>query len=124
MRSGVNMNLNLDELKYSIGEEDYRINQYITIYNPYVYEVKDFGEDQYFNTLNIFTRRPYDMAVVLFDAGIDYQSITDWDLFFNTITQVPIELTCILFGRINFTEFVSCINPKTNLQDISNWFLG
>lgn len=120
MRSGVNMNLNLDELKYSIGEEDYKINQYITIYNPYVYEVKDFGEDQYFNTLNVFTRKPYDMAVELFDAGIDYQLITDWDLFYNTITQVPIELTCILFGRINFTEFVPCINQETNLKYLAN----
>lgn len=114
------MNSMLDELKYSIGEENYKVNQYITIYNPYVYEIRDFGEDQYFNTLNAFTRKPYDIAVDLFDAGIDYQSISDWDLFFSTITQVPVELTCILFGKIDFTEFVPCINKENKMKCLVN----
>lgn len=116
------MNTNIDELKYSIGGENFRVNNYITVYSPYVYEVKDFGEEQYFNVLNLFTRKPYDIAVELFDAGIDYQSITDWDLFLGTINQVPIELTCILFGKLDFTEFVPSINKENNIKCLINKF--
>lgn len=116
------MNTNIDELKYSIGGENFKVNNYITVYNPYVYEVKDFGEELYFKVLSLFTRKPYDIAVELFDAGIDYQSITDWDLFLGTINQVPIELTCILFGKLNFTEFVPSINKENNRKCLINKF--
>ncbi len=110
----------IDELKYSIGGENYKLNQYITIFNPYVYEIKDFGEDQYFSVLNLFTRKPYDIAVELFDLGIDYQTITDWDLFYETIIQIPVEFTCILFGKLDFTEFTRCINPENGLKYLQN----
>lgn len=110
----------IDELKYSIGGENYKVNQYITIFNPYVYEIKDFGEDQYYSVLNMFTRKPYDVAVELFDANIDYQEISDWDLFYETIINVPIEYTCILFGKIDFTEFAKCINPENGLKYLQN----
>lgn len=115
------MNPNLiDELKYSIGGDNYRINKYITIYIPYVYEIKDFGEDNYFTTLNFFTRKPYDIAVELYDSGTDYQSITDWDLFFSTAQQIPIEFSCILFGKINFAEFEPFINSENGMKILIN----
>lgn len=110
----------IDELKYSVGGENYRVNQYITIFNPFVYEIKDFGEDQYFSVLNMFTRKPYDIAVELSDMGIDYQTITDWDLFYETIIQVPVEYTCILFGRLDFTEFTRCVNPENGFKYLQN----
>lgn len=110
----------LDELKYSIGKENYKVNQFITVFNPYVYEIRDFGEDQYFSTLHMFTRKPYDIAVELFDMGIDYQAITDWDLFYETIIQLPVAYTCILFGKLDFTEFTRCINPKDGSKYLQN----
>lgn len=99
------MPFDFDELKYSIGGNDLYINKYLTVYSPSITEVKDFGEDNYFRVLNVVVRKPYDVAVELDDDGIDYQSITDWDLFSHSITNVPIEYTCILFGRVDFTQF-------------------
>lgn len=113
-------NYNMNDLKTFMGEKSYKINQYITIYNPYIYEIIDFGEDQYFNILSIFTRKPYDIAVELFDSGIDYQSITEWDLFFQIAPEIPIELSCILFGRINFQDFIPSINEKNGLKFLVN----
>jgi len=110
------MNNYVDELKYSIGQENYKINKYITVYNPYIYEIKDFGENLYYHVLDIFVRKPYDLAVELYDNGVDYQSISDWDLFFETITQIPVEYTCILFGKINFTDFVQRINKENGMK--------
>ena len=110
----------VDELKYSISGNNYKINPYITIYTPHIYEVRDFGEDNYFYILNLFTRKPYDVAVELFDIGIDYQSISDWDLFFDIASKIPIEFSCILFGRLNFTEFVPMVNNETGLKILVN----
>lgn len=114
------MGFYIDELKHIIRGDDFHINKYITIYNPYVYEVSDFGEDLYNQVIHIFTRKPYDIAVELDDKGIDYQEITDWDLFYSTITAMPIEYTCILFGKIDFTEFIQYVNEENGLKVLVN----
>ena len=114
------MNTSIDELKHSISGNNYIINRYITIYNPYVYEVADFGEDAFFSALNFFTRKPYDIAVELDDKGVDYQSITDWDLFYSTAPHIPIIYSCILFGKLDFTEFIPHINDETGLKYLVN----
>ena len=110
----------IDELKYSIKGENYRINDKITIYLPEVEEVALFGEDLYFHVLNLFVRKPYDLMVELDEAGIDYQSITDWDLFSRSITLVPIELTCVLFGKLDFTKFVRVKDVDKNIYILVN----
>ena len=114
------MNNYIDELKYSIGGENYKVNQYITVYNPSIYEVRDFGEDLYYTILNLIVRKPYDIAVELYDKGIDYQSITDWDLFYDTIVNIPIEYTCILFGKLDFRQFDKYINQENGMKILVN----
>lgn len=109
-------NIYIDELRYFIGDEDYVINEYITIHNPSVREVKSFGESDYHSVVNIFTRKPYDVAVELYDDGVDYQSITDWDLFYDTIINVPIKYTSIFFGDIDFTRFGRYVNQETGMK--------
>ena len=108
----LNKPFNLDEAKHCIAGKTYHVNKYISVYSPDVYEVIDFGEDDYFRVLNLFIRKPYDIAVELDDNGIDYQSITDWDLFVDTACHIPIEYSCILFGRLDFTKFKAYINDN------------
>lgn len=108
----LNKPFDIDEAKHCIAGKTYHVNQYIKIYSPEVYEVIDFGEDNYFRVLNLFVRKPYDIAVELDDNGIDYQSITDWDLFVDTASFIPIEFSCILFGRLDFTKFKAYVNDN------------
>ena len=110
----------IDELKYSIGGENYRINDRLTIYLPTVEEVKNFGEDLYFHVLSIFVRKPYDLAVELDDEGVDYQTITEWDLFSRSITHLPIGFTCILFGKVDFTKFIRVRDPEKDIYVLVN----
>lgn len=114
------MNNYIDELKYSLGGENYKINQYITVYNPYIYEVRDFGEDLYYSILHLIIRKPYDIAVELYDKNIDYQSITDWDLFFKTANKIPVELSCILFGKLDFRDFIPYVNKENGFECLIN----
>lgn len=113
-------NNDIDELKHVIGGEKYVVNEYISVYNPTVYEVQDFGEDLYYGVLNFFIRKPYDVAVELYDANIDYQTITDFDLFYEVANKLPVELTCILFGKVNFTDFVQAVNNENGFKCLVN----
>ena len=114
------MSTYIDELKYSISGDNYIVNKYITIYNPYVYEIKDFGENNFFTVLSWFVRKPYDIAVELDDQKIDYQSLSDWDLFYSTAPIIPIVYSCILFGKLNFTEFSQRIDEETGIKYLEN----
>lgn len=109
-----------DELKYSIAGNNFWINKNLTVYIPTVQEVADFGEDIYFHVLNAIIRKPYDIAVELDDDGIDYQSITEWDLFSRSIMYFPPEYTCILFGRVDFTKFRRIYNPENETWILVN----
>lgn len=110
----------IDELKFSIGMEDYVINDHIKIHLPTIGEIKAFGEDAYFSVLHMFVRKPYDIAVELDDINVDYQSITDYDLFFDTITAVPVALSRIFFGDLDFTAFEKYVDPYTGLKYLNN----
>ena len=39
------------------------------------------GENSYFKLLNLFIVRPYDMKVTLWDSGIDYIDLQNYDIF-------------------------------------------
>lgn len=102
----------MDELAHVIGGKNYRVNRFLTVYNPRLYEIMEFGEGLYFQVLSLFTRKPYDIAVELCDNGIDYQELTDYDLFFDGASRIPPELSCILFGRTDFTAFLKYVREE------------
>ena len=99
-----------DELACSIGQQDLKINDSICVHVPTIREIMDFGENIYWNLISVVTRRPYDVAVELWEKGIDYQSISNYDLFIESITYFPLELTSILFGELDFSSFQLCRN--------------
>lgn len=100
----------INGFKYIISGENLRINEYITVYNPELQEIKLYGENEYWQLLHLLTRRPYDIAVELDDSGIDYQSIDEYDLFYMFANKIPVELSCILLGKLNLTEYVQKVN--------------
>lgn len=59
--------MRFDELKYLICGRDYKINDKITVRNPTIGEISDFGELNYVILVNYITMRPYDDMVCLWD---------------------------------------------------------
>ena len=115
------MPFEVDELKYSIGGEPYVINDWLTITLPTVEQVRDFGEDKYNHVINAFVQKPYDVAVELDDNGIDYQTITDWDLFSRSIMALSPEYTSIILGDdVNMTTFRRLFDPEKNFYVLVN----
>ena len=73
--------LDFDELGLYFGN-DVEINQYIKLHVPTVGEVAEYGEKQYYATLHLLTAIPSDMKSQLFDVGIDYEELKDFELFY------------------------------------------
>ncbi len=106
----------LDELKYLVFGEDYIINDKLRIHNPTIGEIAAFGEFNYMALINSVVMRPYDDMVNLWEQGIDYETVTDYDLFIRNMKSpemVP-KMTEILFPSIDFRKFEVTINPQND----------
>jgi len=104
----------LDELKYLILGQDYKINDKVIIHNPTIAEISDFGEFNYLALVNYVVMRPYDDMVNLWDEGIDYETVSDFELFIRNVLSLGFtpEYSRLLFGDLNFSTFNVGINPQ------------
>lgn len=94
--------LEFDELKMYYGY-DYKVNDKVVIHTPSVGDIIDFGEQSYFSTVHALTCIPSDMKYQLFMQGIDYEEISDYDLFLRLANVLPQKQTELLFGDLDFS---------------------
>ena len=73
-----------DELKIYRGE-DYVVSNYIKIHQPTLDEICDYGEREYYSMIYNITATPQSLKVQLWDMGIDYTTITPFELFYNIL---------------------------------------
>ena len=104
--------LEMDELSLYFGEP-YKVNDYITITLPKVGDVVRFGEREYYNMVQTITAIPSDMKSQLWDMGIDWTQITDYQLFMMLAPTLPQLKTQIIFGTIDF-QAMHPFENKTN----------
>lgn len=94
-----------DELKIYRGE-DFIVSKYITIHQPSLSEICDYGESDYYSMIYQLTATPQSMKWQLWDIGIDYTEITPFKLFYNLIYKLySQDKTSIIFGDLDFTKF-------------------
>lgn len=95
------MVVNLDELLLFRGK-DYVINDKISIHHPTLNEIADYGEQEYYGLVSRLTCVPSDYKVQLFDMGVDYEEISEFDMFALMCNGLEVDETYILFGDLNF----------------------
>ncbi|WP_156882342.1 hypothetical protein [Lacrimispora indolis] len=94
-----------DELKIYRGE-DYVISNHIRLHQPTLSEICDYGEERYYSMIYQLTATPQSMKFQLWDSGVDYTTITAYQLFYSLIVGMYLkEQTSILFGDLDFTKF-------------------
>ena len=93
--------LEVDELSLYFGDP-YVVNDYITITIPKIGEVVKYGERQYYSMVQTITAIPSEMKASLWDVGIDWTQITDFQLFMMLAPTLPKDKTYILFGDLDF----------------------
>lgn len=95
---------NIDKLQLYF-RQAYSIDNFGTIYQPTVGDIMEFGEQRFFNMLNVFIGNTTMFRLQLWKNGIDWNKITDYQLFCGLIASVEPNDSYILFGDIDFSQF-------------------
>ena len=90
-----------------------RITDAISIGIPTVGEVWDC-EDDYYAASSMIISTPYDMMVQLDDAGIDFTTISTFELFCMQFANLQKMDTSLIFGDLDLSLFEPAINQNTN----------
>src|SRR5574344_3020287 len=77
----------IDELALYFGD-DYHINQNITIHQPTVGEIVQFGEQRYWGVVTTLVCIPSDMISRLWEQGIDWEEVEEFELFHSFLSKL------------------------------------
>lgn len=104
------INLDVDELQLYIGD-DYVINDKIRVLQPTIRQIAEFGEKEFFSVVYTVTAIPSDMKANLWDLGIDWMEIDDFELFIMLSQTLTPDRTKLLFGDLDFTKLKPYNHP-------------
>lgn len=105
--------LNIDELQMYFGEP-FKINDKISIYMPTVGGIIEYGERNYYGMIHTLTCIPSDMKSQLFDLGIDYEKLGDFELFMMLSRSLSSDSTKIILGDLDLSKFDVSVNQENN----------
>ena len=94
-----------DELKMYFGE-DYWVTDKICIRQPSIGDIIEFGDSKFYHMLYLFCSNPTFLRLQLWKAGVDWNKISDFELFSQYLVKgfTPKD-TYLLFGDLNFSWF-------------------
>ena len=77
----------------------------ITIYSPTIGDVISIGEKKFFDTLNLFITNTTQWRLPLWEMGLDWNKLSDFDLFCVIHGQANKDVTRLIFGDLDFSDF-------------------
>lgn len=83
----------------------YFVNDYISILQPSIEQITEYGNDNYLALVSTLTGTSYDFRFQLDDAGIDYETIEDFTMFSMVFPTLHKEETQILLGDLEPSDF-------------------
>lgn len=102
------LQFNTDELQLYFGEPftiKTKSENTIQIFQPTIGDILKNGERNVYSVVNTFIANPTMYRVKLWDMGIDWNKIDDFQLFCMLIPTLEGKPTGLLFGDIDFQEF-------------------
>lgn len=94
------------EEPYVIDLED--VHGSITIYSPSLGEVIEIGEKKFYQGLNILCTNTTANRLMLWEAGLDWNEVTDFELFAMLINSIDDEVSKLFFHEVNIKNFERC----------------
>lgn len=102
-----------DELQMYYGL-DYKIDDQITIKQPTIGDIIEFGEHRVLSSIMPFVSNPTSYRLQLWDMGVDWNKISDYELFISLIQTSKKEDTSLIFGDIDFSSLEPYMNQTNN----------
>lgn len=94
----------VDALRLYFGDP-YPISDNIVLNQPSLQEIMEYGESEFFSMVFVFIGNTTYRKLFLWENGIDWNKISDYELFINLVRMLPNDMTKVLFGDIDFTGF-------------------
>lgn len=91
----------------------YPVNKSISVVIPTIGEIIE-DEPAYYNTITTITATPADFMVRLDDIGIDFSTITSFELFLMMFNEIKKMDTSLIFGDLDLTKFEMAVNQQNN----------
>lgn len=88
------------------------INDKISVRQPTLGEIADLGEERYLSAVHALCGTPSDYMVVLDDLGLNFEQVTDFQMFVMLVRQLPQEDTAILLGDLCLSDFEYQVNVR------------
>lgn len=92
-------------------QRQYKINDAISITIPTVEEIIN-NEEEYYALVSTITAMPIDFMVQLDSIGIDFTSISEYDLFLLMFETIKSKDTTLIFGNLDLTKFEIAVNEQ------------
>lgn len=103
-RKKAKIQYNFDRLKMYFGEP-YQVVDGVTIYEPTIGQILDYGESEFYGMLNVWIAHPTQYRVKLWDMGIDWNKISDFELFCSLSRNYTPDKTGIIFKDVDWSKF-------------------
>ena len=81
------------------------IDEHITLYQPSVNDIVEFGEEKFFGVFWGMCSSAYDRPSFFADLGVDFMTVSDWQYFLSVAKSMNKESTKLIFGDLDFTDF-------------------
>lgn len=77
----------------------------LVVYQPTIGDIISLGEERFYNTLYIFITNTTTYRLMLWKSGIDWNEISDFELFLMLYTGIDNEVSKLFFPDINWEDF-------------------
>ena len=101
-----------------ISGEPIKISEGVTLFQPSLREIKDYGESRFYNVFWTFCSSPWDMPSALDDAGINFMKISEWEFFLSIALGLNQEQTKLIFGELDFSGFKPMKRTLEDKEDV------
>ena len=86
--------------------EDHKINEYIVLRQPSIQEIVDYGELDFWRMVHLFCANTTSMRLMLWKNGIDWNKISDYELFVYLLPVFKPEFTRLILVGLDLSRFI------------------
>lgn len=113
-------NFHVDLLKLYYGS-DFAVNDNIKIHQPTILEIIEYGETKFWSLVAKLCANPTSVRLQLWDIGIDWNTLSEFQLFMLLSRSFTVDETRIIFGDLDLSKFKPIeIEGKTVLVNMDN----
>ena len=98
----------------------YCLSEFVTINNPTLGQIADFGEEQYWGMVTELCSTSYDYRLMLEEGGIDYLDVDDYTMFRTICPGLNPDETNILIPNVDFSKLIPAQHKGTERIVLAN----